>query len=224
MEIRNVLLARALQVIKSNSGTIGYFPEIVQEIKNRYGFLGVPSDEALVPSDTPKGVEFKHGRLITSDGRKIIIDRLTLFSDGAVADATSSTDDMDLVLDDLASWARSALPKLAVFGPRFYVSNLEIKMTALEEYAPAFRPIGNRITSLLSSYSIDAVPRYEVATVNLYFDPVGKQQPYPGAFSIDRRQSVPYEDNIWFSQAPLKTADHATILQELEETSVKQMR
>jgi hypothetical protein len=212
--ITNVILARSLQPIGTVSGTIGYLPDIVQEVKAKYSFLTAPKDEDLV-SDPPKGAEFKHGKLQFRD-RTIVIDRLTLFSEGIAVDTASSTDDCDLLLDNLVDWARANLPKAQVRGPRFYLSHLEMRMSGrLETYMTVFRPIGEKISAFLNGYGI-AVPRYEATALNLHFDQLGKVSPQPGVFYIDHRQGVPFGENLWFSQAPLKTGDHITLLKELE--------
>jgi hypothetical protein len=213
MKVRQVVLARSLQMLKSPTGTVGYLPDVVQEIKSKYGFLVAPKDEELL--DSSKGAVFRHGKLAVS-GITIIIDRFTLFNDGVVADTASSTEDCDRFLTNIIEWAKTAIPKAEARDPRYYLSQLEIHLNVpLEQYAPAFRPIGENITNLLGRYGISA-PRYEVSALNLHFDQLGKTNPQPGAFFIDRRLNVPFAENVWFSQAPLKTGDHITLLQGLE--------
>ena len=115
----------------------------------------------------------------------MVIDRLTIFTDGIAVDTASSTDDSDLFLDDLAEWAKITLPKALVHGPRYYLSHIELKMSRrLEAYVPFFQPIGEKITNFLNSYGIK-VPRYEATALNLYLDQSGKTNPQPGVFYID---------------------------------------
>jgi hypothetical protein len=213
IEIRGVVLARSIQVIRSSTGTVGYLPDIIQTLKGKYGFLTAPKDADI--GDASKGAEFTHGRVIRED-QLVIIDKLTVFNDGVVAETKSSTDDADLFLEDLIEWAKTALPKALPTGPRYYLSHLEIKMESpLEIYAPGFRPIGEKLTEMLASYGIKTPP-YEVTNVGLYFDLLGRVAPQPGAFYIDRRQNVRYEEGVWFSQAPLRTTDHIALLKEME--------
>ena len=83
-------------------------------------------------------------------------------------------------------------------------------------YVPKFRTIGEQLTVLLKErYEIE-VPSYEVSTIHLHFDLVGKLNPQPAAFLVERRLNVPYSHNVWFAQAPLRTTDHVAILQKLE--------
>jgi hypothetical protein len=203
-------------MIRSPSGAVGYLPDIVQEIKGRYSFLSAPRDEDLVPSDPPKGAEFRHGKLMADD-RVIVIDKFTIFNDGVVVDAASSTQDTDAFLTDLAAWAKTALPKAVSSGPRYYLSQIEIRMdTPLQARAPSFQPIGEKVSALLKGYGILPIPNYEVTTIQVGFDHLGRVEPQPGVFFIDRRLNVPYSENIWFAQAPLKTMDHIALLKDLE--------
>lgn len=215
MEVLGIVLARSLQILRAPSGTVGYLPDLVQQLKARYAFLDAPKDRDLIPSDPPRGAEFRHGRLKLFD-RTIVIDKFTIFNDGLVADSSSSTDDMDLFLNDLADWARNEIPKALPTGPRYYVSQIEVKLNQhLDSFAPRFWQVGQEITERLATYQIDA-PRYEVTAVYLNFDQMGKPNPQPGAFSIDRRLNRPFSESTWFSQAPLKTNDHIDLLRRLD--------
>lgn len=216
IEIQQIILARVLQMVKSPFGTLGYLPDLVRQLKDRYSFVGVPKDEDLLPSDPPKGAEFHLGKLVRGD-KEIIVDRLTVWRDGIVADSTSSTDDMDFFVNDLAEWARAAAPKAIISGPHYYLSHLEIRMDKpLALYTPQLRESGGTISELLSSYGI-ATPRYETSVIHLYFDIFGKGSPVPGLFSLERRQNAAWSENLWFSQAPLKTSDHFSLLRALHD-------
>jgi hypothetical protein len=181
-------------------------PDLIHGIKDRYGFVVAPEPTDLV-ADPSKAGEFKHGRFLATN-RTIVVDALTVFNNGVVADTQSSTDDCDVFLGDLFEWATASIPGAALIGPRFYVSQLEMWMEAqLEAYAP----IGDKISSLLNGYGISS-PRYSVSTIHMSFDQTGKALPQPGVFIIDRRLNVPHDENVWFSQAPLKTVDHVDVL------------
>ncbi len=219
MDVRQILLARAIQTFRV-LGTTGYLPEIAQKINDRYEFVSRPKNEELLPpaedAGQLKGAEFKHGRVRRTDGRVVIVHQLTLFNDGVVVDTTTSTDDSDLILDDLAHWAKSEIRDLTLLRPRLYVSQLEIQAAfAVENYAPAFGSLGQRISTFLTDYGSDISP-YQVSAVTLNFDQIGKVPPHPGFFQIERRLNAPFKDNMWFAQAPLKTNDHIALLDDLE--------
>lgn len=215
LELRKVVLARSLQMIKSSSGTIGYLPDLAKQVKDQYSFIKGPKNEDLLPSDPPKGAEFQHGKLVQLS-RIIIIDKLTVFSDGIVVDTSSSTDDSDLCLNDLAQWALTATPGVTQVGPRYYLSQMEVHMDPpLATRMPQFQLIGERTTARLAGYGIQA-PVYQPSVIHMYYDTLGKPAPQPGAFVLERRLNIPHSENVWFSQAPLRTWDHMQLLGELE--------
>jgi hypothetical protein len=215
MEVRQILLARVLQMTHTEPGKAEYYPDLILKIKDRYHFAVVPKNEDLAPSDPPKGAEFKIGKLEV-DGRTIVVNVFTVFSDGLVVDTATSTDDADLFLSDLVEWAKEAAPNIKPKGPRYYLNQMEVRTNAsLENYLASLKPIGEKISKLLTSYHTES-PSYQVSTVALHFDQLGKSVPQPGAFSLERRANVPYAENVWFVQAPLKTADHVALVIELE--------
>jgi hypothetical protein len=215
MKVRQILLARALQMTQTPLGKAEYYPDLIPAIKERYQFAIAPKNEDLVPSDPPKGAEFKIGKLKVR-GHTIVINVLTVFSDGVVVDTTTSTDDADLFLSDLTHWAKEAIPNIIPKGPRYYVNQMEIQTVgSLENYLSPLKPVGERIAQLLGGYEIE-VPSYQVSALALHFDQTGKMAPQPGAFSLERRVNVAYVENVWFTQAPLRTADHIALLKDIE--------
>jgi hypothetical protein len=215
MEVRQIILARVLQITHTTPGEAAYYPDLIPKIKQRYQFAVIPKVEDLVPADPPKGAEFKIGKLEVH-GRTIVVNVLTVFADGVVVDTSTSTDDADTFMSDLIEWAKEEAPQIKPKGPRFYVSQMEIKTSAsLENYLPPLKSIGEKISKLLNGYKIEA-PAYQVSTLGLHFDESGKPVPHAGAFSLERRANVPYADNVWFVQAPVKTADHVALLKDLE--------
>lgn len=218
MEIRQILLARTIQLFR---GTLGYLPELAQKISGRYEFVVVPKNEEVLsqPPEEPaqKGAEFKHGRLTNLPGRRgLIIQQLTIFRDGFVADTTTSTDDSDLFLNDLVNWARTDISLDLKLGSKLYLSQLEIQAAGtLEKYVSPLASLGSSVSELMNGYGLEFGP-YQLSDVTLNPDPIGTAPPPPTAFQLQRRLNVPYKDNMWFSQAPLKTSDHIKVLQDLE--------
>jgi hypothetical protein len=226
MDIRQVLLARTIQFFRI-IGSSGYLPEIVQKTKNRYEFVVAPRNEDILPqspkapdqpkpTDQPKGVEFKHGRLKNTEGRAVIIQQFSMFADGIVVDTTTSTEDSDLFVSDFVSWVQIEFSLELKLGRKLYISQLEIQAAApLEIYSPTFKRVGKTVTELIHNYGLDVAP-YQFSIVTLNFDQIGAVPPYPIPFQIERRINVPYKENMWFSQAPLRTKDHIKVLHELE--------
>jgi hypothetical protein len=216
MELQQVVLARLVQTFRSRAGTFGYFPELAQKLADEYGFIGVPKPEQFLSVET--GAEFQHGRVMEGK-RSVIIDKLTVFRDGVVIDTTSSTEDCDLILADLHRWAVTAELNLEFAAPRVYVSQVVIKLGVdYEKLSPVSAFVSDMIGSKLDEYGVRS-PKYALNSINWHFDQTGYSLLKPGPFTIERRAEVPFNDNLYFSQAPLKTQDHLEMIKSLEKKS-----
>jgi hypothetical protein len=214
MELRQVVLARVLQLTR-NLGAASYLPDLVAKIQEKYQFVLGPKIQDLVPGDPSKGIEFKHGKL-TLFGRTVVIHQLSVFNDGIAVDTLTSTDDGEAFINDLTIWAEKEMPNVPAMGPRFFVSQLEVRTSnSFNRYRSAFYALGEAIRTTLKAYGIET-PAYEVSAINLYFDQVGKMPPQPGVFYIDRKVGIPYGENVWLSQAPMRTNDHLKLLTEMD--------
>lgn len=208
MEVQKVFQGRIIQIAKVPT-SIGWAPDVIKEIGAKYEFTVVPKPEDLWRADHNKA-EFKHGRLGTR-----IVD-FTLFHDGFVVDSSTSTDEAELFLNDLMEWLKGKNPALERAGKPFYLSQLEVHLN-LGGFGRLLDAFGREVFQQLAKYELLGVKPYALSTLQLAQDPVGKAGgPNLSVFSIDRRLNVPYEDNIFFAQAPLRTNDHISLLQTLE--------
>jgi hypothetical protein len=217
IEIRRVLLARVIQRFDLR-GPAPYLPDLVRSLGERYAFAAMPASLDLTISDPPKPTEFKHGRF-ARNGQQTVILNLSLYNDGALIDTDVSTAQTELVVADLLSWAEEQKLPMALVPPRFYISQLELRIKGggLERLAPGFRLAGRQITKFLTDYGINA-KRYDVTSVFVNFDTheANPNAIQPGPFQLERRAGVPFEEGIYFSQAPLKTPDHIVLLEQLD--------
>ena len=80
------------------------------------------------------------------------------------------------------------------------------------------KPLAGLITKFVRGYGFTACPDYEPSAVYLFFDNSKFTSPptLAGSFLIDHRAGVPYDENRYYSQAPLKTDDHVAALVELD--------
>ncbi|MBF6567434.1 MAG: hypothetical protein IVW54_01000 [Candidatus Binataceae bacterium] len=197
-------------------GPLPYLPTLVQALGQHYEFVSSPPATHLLPSDTQKGAEFKHGRFVTEDHRQIVIDQLTVYIDGVFVDVSTSTDDAELILADLQNWVGDQSVGIEFLPQKYYLSQLELEITGgLGKFAPAFQDAANQVTKALKTYGIEP-PSYSVTGIFLNFDLTRHIGIQPGLFQLDRRTGVPFDQNTWFSQAPLKTSDHLELLNQLD--------
>jgi hypothetical protein len=208
MEIKKIIQGRVLQMAKAQTN-LGWVPELIAEIGAKYQFTIVPKPEDLWRGPDFKA-EFKHGRLGAN-----IIDTLALFHDGFVVDSTISTENAELFLNDFMQGLKSKVSGLEETGKPYYLSQLEVSLN-LGGFGKLLDTIGNQIFLRLEKYGLLGVKPYALSAIQLAQDPLGKIGPKLSPFSIERRLDIPYADNIFFAQAPLRTEDHKVLLETLE--------
>jgi hypothetical protein len=182
---------------------------VLEQLAQRYQFVKAPKNE--LDLDDRRSLAFKGGTFIGR--RKVpIMVGLDIYSDGVVADTTSSTDESTEFLDDLAKWLSDAhgltVPKEHRVG---YVSQVDfhsdVPLINLNRRLEAF--VDN-----LENLTERRLP-YEVGSIQFWTEDIGK----PGTAApvkIERKISAPFSANHYFSNAPLPTTTHIELLNEFE--------
>jgi hypothetical protein len=192
-----------------------YVPDVIKALQERYGFVQVPTTaEAILPRDTSTTpIVLGHGKFM-HEGRPIIIQSLRLFANGITVETSISTDDADIVADDILHLGETFVTPIST--PKFYVSQLEVILDhGIEPLAPAGERIAYTLESMLENYGHEALPPFHLIALGMNVDP--SKAMTPADFRLERRLGVPYEANVYFSQAPLRTPDHLAALEEIEE-------
>jgi hypothetical protein len=212
-----VLSARAARFVAVTTAKV-YMPDVVKTVQDRYGFVGPPqtAEEMLAPLDPAQNqpLIFQHGKFVQGQ-RAIIIDRLEIYSHLTAVDTSTSTDDGDLVLDDLLALNPEVLKESLT--RRVYISRLEIVLDAsLDAVSPGAAALGASLTAMLSQYLDEEAPAapFRVASFALLTDPA--QRVLPCDFRVERRVKTPFDMNRYYSQAPLRTSDHLAALEQFE--------
>jgi hypothetical protein len=218
MQIASVLLARFYGLFEitelNRSGTV-YYPEVVAGLVERYGFMKYPTKPEEF--DEEKGIEFIGGR-----SGKRVIEKLVILSSGIYLDTGIDTDASESLWFELMEWAVQTLG--VSFSPeivtrRVYVSSLifrtEVPMLAVH---PMCAEIG-RIASEQVERNYGRSLNYEPAGISIAFDQTLTKLG-TAAFTVQRREGVPFSENKYFSSAPVKTDIHIELLQ-MWETAIK---
>jgi hypothetical protein len=133
--------------------------------------------------------------------------------------SASDTDLLDAFIEDLFSWCAQELGivQMATAKPeKFYESSVIVKSAA--DLPAALNPqsdVAAAMADAMKAAKIAASPK--LSGFVLDFDPsvfAGKRKPF--RVVVDRRLGVPFSDNIFYSQAPFRTADHLNVLQSFE--------
>ncbi len=225
--MKSTSVLRAQSVVSLRANVFGNVPvfDLVDAVKERYGFRVTPSTEDLLNPQPNKPATFVAGKF-RAKTRSITIENLQVLNFPPISTSVSaitrtSTDDSDLLLTDLETWvsAEFGIDCTNVF-PRTYQSHLEVIITgSLAERLFVFKSLGDAITNLLKSYGFSSCPTFEPIGMSMYFDTTKQTAPPTLAtpFTFERRAAAGYEENKYFSQAPLRTDDHIAVLTQLEQ-------
>jgi hypothetical protein len=196
--------------------------ELIEAVKTRYNFRQVPT----VAEASEKPANFGYGEIKRGDSLIVVEQLLVSYLGNSVtsvgASTRTSTDDADFFLDDTLRWIseRYHLDIAPVFAPAYH-SSLEIVFDeSISRRFQELRPIGQAITNLVKSYGQQNCPDFELEGLSMHFEINPALLPSPLPFSVQRRAGSRYAENKYFSQAPLRTGDHKSVLEQLEKILV----
>jgi hypothetical protein len=207
----NALQLFRLDEARATSGI--YLPDLVDLVRHRYRFLSFPTDYV---GGTKDGVKFGTGAFRVGE-KTIEIKRFDIYSDGLFA-AALTTDDVDMFLYDFIGVAADYINIVeAKFAPtRTYGSAVVVDFDVSID---AFIKQHETISSILSSSYTKMTGRdctYQGYRLAWMSDPADLPPHTHTQFSIERRAGVPYSENRYYSVASLSTAEHLSVLQQIE--------
>jgi hypothetical protein len=176
----------------------------------QYSFLKFPSAEELQKD----AQTFAVGKF-----RDVQINELNVYSDGIIVSGRCDTKVLEAFLGDLFGWMKAdyGYEQTTIIEPEMHFeSNLVVR--ANKDLTAALSP-PKRVTSLIEqtlTRFTDA--QYLPTSTSFETDSVGlKTRRRPYRFSFERRLGMPFAKNVFYSQAPLRTDDHLSLLAGLEE-------
>jgi hypothetical protein len=211
MELLSIVTARSIFLFEVDS--LDPFgrrsaAETVTELRNRYKFAFAP--DSLNNLDNNKGAEFGSGRL-----GDIVIDKLTLFSNGIVVDTRSSTENAESVANDLLEVSRELLGSKAIVGRKHFVSQITFKSKMqMSRMNPILAEISQQIKLSLGS-SMHQEYVVDIASVTVQVDET-QAKIAPAKFTIARRADAAFFEDIYFASAPLRTPLHLELVEKFE--------
>jgi len=209
-----VLLARVLAFIEpldlAPKGGI-YFPDIVREIVKQYRFQKFP--QTLEEHDLVKGVEFLEGQ-----SGKRTISKFAIWPNILVLETRTSTDESKILLEEFLKWGKEKFDlayEPGMIRKYGYVSDLTFYSDApILSANPILDRIAERTTEALTEIWQEPVS-YVPLELKVGHDPLlRKWQLAP--FQIARRAETEFSANKYFSEAPLPTDLHISLLEEYE--------
>lgn len=212
MRVTQVLIARAARFVEYPQPP--YYPDVIRRLQDRYAFVHVPTtpDEIIPRVENPAaGIlsGFLHGKL-EHDGRTIVIKSLTFYSDAVAVESVISTEDADVVLDDLLAQAGDLMVAKA---RRSYASGLEFSADV-----PLWRTfrvagaLGQAMSKLQAGYGGPSAG-FDISSITISSDPTkGSEE----ELVIARRVNAAFDSNLFYSHAPLSSPHHVTLLESAE--------
>jgi hypothetical protein len=206
MNVNKVIFAQAIRFITLKSEV--YVPDIIEQLRKRYGFVRLPvTAEDLLPAND-KPVTLGHGRFV-HDTRTIIVRNLDISRNLIAVETGTETDDADLVVEDILT---AGVDLVTPIEARLYRSQLEVVLEP--QLGELFPRLGRALASVLTLYGAPEPPPFQVSVFGMSIDP--SQFTLPCDFRIERRANFTYDQNVYFAQAPMRTADHIVTLREFE--------
>lgn len=215
MELSAILLARVLGFLEiydlAPRGGV-FYPDLVRELVQHYSFQKFP--QSLEEVDEHKGIEFYSGK----SGNKTI-DKFVIFDALLVIETRAGTTESKQILEEMLLWGKDKFGLKYQPGmiKRFgYVSNLTFQtdVPILGEPNSPLAKLALKTGSELSKIWGETI-NYEPALVSAGYDPLTRKNPI-AAFTITRRAEHPFSQHKYYSESPLPTDLHLSLLQQFE--------
>lgn len=178
-----------------------------------YRFASFPKN--VLDFNAEKGLAFQAAPFINSKGENVLV-ALSVFNNGLVAEASSSTDDSEAFLEKVTTEISKTfgLTVPSGFG-RAYVSQLEVELRlSLAAINPKLGEIAEFLSGSVQPY--DGKPRnYNFGALQFWTEDVNPATS-PAYFRLERKVGAPFSRNHYFSQSALKTHEHRALLERIE--------
>ncbi|MBM4301933.1 MAG: hypothetical protein FJ121_10500 [Deltaproteobacteria bacterium] len=219
MKLLSVKQARAIwliQLVDLNPRGLNLVA-LIPPITKKYKFQQFPiQPEELGFGKEIKEIKFSGGSFQKDAQHDISID-LTLYNDGLVVDTRSSTEDSDSFLNEFLNWISmefDLVPYQEVLRSKLYHSELWVKTDkSLNTLNPKLENFAKRLTSLIVGHNHHPI-LFETYGISFWTNPTITLP--PGPFKFERAEGVPFNENRYYSAAPLQTDVHIEMLEELE--------
>ena len=183
----------------------------VRLLVERYGFVGFPTKIDDLGGDS---VGFREGAF---QGKAIEI--FNVHRDGIVVSAKAPTSLLDEFLDDLRKWMKAelGLESVDTHGvDKNYESHIVVRtnapiLRALDALAPIQEAMAR---SLKSATKLDVVFHGAALALGPDHSLIAGMKPIP--FRLERRAGLSFETGLYYSAAPLPTAEHIKVLERME--------
>jgi hypothetical protein len=186
-----------------------FLPDVAQRVLQKYSFVKFPGVDEL----QKESQSFSMGKF-----QDFQIDDLKVYSDGIIVAGKCDTDILSAFVTDLFGWIKTdfGLEEVSILKPEMHFeSGLVVK--AERDLTSVLSP-PKRVANLIEKAMAGATQaEYQPSVITFEADSEGlKTRRRPTRFSFERRAGVPFGANVFFSTAPLTSANHLALLTGLE--------
>lgn len=220
MKLSAIILARVLGYIETadlNPRGKVFFPDVVPQIVQRYKFQKYP--QTFDQLDESKGIDFYEGKI-----QDKVIQKFTIWGSLLLLETRSSTSEAKTILEGMLEWGAETFGlnyKSGMIKRFAYVSDLTFYSDVpLLRVSPALAKLGIQTSKALSDIWREPI-EYEPLNLVVGHDPTARKYQI-APFSITRRAEAKFSENKYFSEAPLPTDTHISLLEGFE-ADVKRM-
>jgi len=215
IQLHSVLLARSLAFIDIQrldpKGRL-FYPDLIAAIAADFSFQKVPK---LTELDDKKGLEFQIGR-----SGEIVIDAMKIFDTLLVVETHSNTKEAQKVTEQMLLWAKSKFG--LAYEPSMirhwgFVSDVTFKTDSplLAACCDAMAKVAAKTSKAASDIWAESI-EYQPIIFTAGHNPLARKNALAN-FTIQVRAETRFEENIYFSEAPLPTDLHIKFLEEFAE-------
>jgi len=215
MRLIAVPLARAFAYIQLDELTLGtkiFLPSLMASLVQKCQFQSSPS--SLKDLNLHDGVVFEQGLF-----NGIVIRKLTVFPLVMHLDAADSTDDAQAALLGILQWTKEECGLR--YSPEMinrwaYVSDVvfQTEFPLLDRINPVLNSVCSRISEIVQGNLKESL-EYVPAKIWLAHDP-SQRNASIAPFTIEHRALSLFSENIYYSEAPVPTREHISLLNKLE--------
>lgn len=207
MRLINIVDSSAVFVFADVENVKTFTPDIVAVMREKYRFVEYPK----TADEYAKEVSLSYGYFENS-----VIDKVTIFNDGILISCSENTVKIDIMLNDIIHWMSDLFNiRLDQLKKRsFYNSKIEIGLDdRASDFVDRFCAVSKMLDRFVAAHGMLASP-YAASSLGFYASEAGG--PTPGRFLIEPRAGAPLIENRFFSEAPVTTDEHITLIEALE--------
>jgi hypothetical protein len=206
-----------IEVDELNRGGKVRLADCVAPLVERYNFLNFPKE----PKDfdlSDKGVRFEEGK-----AKGLTIEALVIYDGALLVDTLSSTEDSKEILMEMLNWGRDTLG--LTYAPDMLKKWGYISQVIFYSEVPLLCQMSSPIQNLAAktsavTESLWSGLKYEPTNISIGHDPSVRKHQIASLF-IQHRINSRFDENKYFSEAPLPTHLHVQFLEEFEADVLK---